>query len=424
MGWLTLGGIAPASIGSAGTRAFSGGPLASADLSAAIADALNPLAKLWAAGVVALGAGRITASGLNVSIPIGTIVYAGQAFAVVTSAAVITVPDSLTSWIWLCSDGQMRSTSTPTPPARFDATTAALLCVATAASGTATIDATSTVRAHYAGLSRQIYDGWYSTDVGAGSNVLGDPGFEDATFSPSWATDTGGGATVGLSTSIYHGGAQSAEISGSTAQSAYVYQDLTVTPGTQYELSFWYYLNVISDYQWFWVYDNTHSAYIVPETTLTGANGTWLQASAAVTVPAGCTSIRIALQAELHGLGTSQVYFDDVTLSVGGVQLQRLSGALGAVAVALRTGWLTGLRVDCSNARTAGSATFEVYANGVASGLQAVLDGTNPQAVLAEASPGAIAIAAGDQLDVRVTTSTDWAAGTTPNAAAAIEVMT
>jgi hypothetical protein len=72
-------------------------------------------------------------------------------------------------------------------------------------------------------------------------------------------------------------------------------------------------------------------------------------------------------------------------------------------------GSIVGIEVGGSAARTAGTATFEVYKNGAATGLTAVIDGTNTQYVRTTQVPGTDTFAAGDYIDVRETTTGTFA---------------
>lgn len=71
-------------------------------------------------------------------------------------------------------------------------------------------------------------------------------------------------------------------------------------------------------------------------------------------------------------------------------------------------GELVGLSVASSEARTAGTATFEVFINGTGTGLTTVLDATDTQYAFAVQVAGSDSFSAGDRLDVRVTTDGSW----------------
>lgn len=82
-------------------------------------------------------------------------------------------------------------------------------------------------------------------------------------------------------------------------------------------------------------------------------------------------------------------------------------------------GIITGISVSGSAARTAGTATFTVFKNAVATAVTLVIDGTNTQ--FNATTGGSVAFVAGDILDVRVTTNGTWAP-TTAEWAAWIQV--
>jgi hypothetical protein len=72
-------------------------------------------------------------------------------------------------------------------------------------------------------------------------------------------------------------------------------------------------------------------------------------------------------------------------------------------------GSIVGIAVASSEARTAGTATFEVYKNGSTTGLTTVLDGTDPQFASSAQAGSLDTFIVGDRLDVRVTTDGSWA---------------
>lgn len=88
-------------------------------------------------------------------------------------------------------------------------------------------------------------------------------------------------------------------------------------------------------------------------------------------------------------------------------------------------GFLYGLRIRTTSARSAGTLTAIVYVNGSATALTAVLNGTNTQSVFTELQldTALIAVAAGDVVDVRVTTDGSWAP-TVNNLTATVYVST
>lgn len=96
-------------------------------------------------------------------------------------------------------------------------------------------------------------------------------------------------------------------------------------------------------------------------------------------------------------LTNSQLY-----RNVQGIQFQ-------TPIVTSHSGDIVGLTVASSEARTAGTATFEIYKNGTGIGLTVVLDATNPQYVAASQAAALDTFVSGDRLDVRVTTDGSWA---------------
>ena len=74
-----------------------------------------------------------------------------------------------------------------------------------------------------------------------------------------------------------------------------------------------------------------------------------------------------------------------------------------------RAGSIIGVSVASAEARSAGTLTVEVYKNGVATGLTAVIDGTNTQYGYGTQAVGSDTFTARDRLDVRVTTDGTWA---------------
>jgi hypothetical protein len=83
-------------------------------------------------------------------------------------------------------------------------------------------------------------------------------------------------------------------------------------------------------------------------------------------------------------------------------------GVASNIWVAPKAGSITQVWVRSNTARTAGTLTVEVYKGGVATGLQAVLDGSNTIFKLTSQATGLDTVAAGNQLDIRVTTDGSW----------------
>lgn len=112
----------------------------------------------------------------------------------------------------------------------------------------------------------------------------------------------------------------------------------------------------------------------------------------------------------ITGFGT-----ENLTSSLTNLQLTRFAGVVGAgaghniPAVMPRAGSITAISVGGNAARSGGTATFEVWKNGVATGLTVVIDATNTQYFFATQAAGTDTFVAGDRLDVRVTTTAAWA---------------
>lgn len=102
-------------------------------------------------------------------------------------------------------------------------------------------------------------------------------------------------------------------------------------------------------------------------------------------------------------------YADNVGAGAGPTQMSRFSNGADVDEVFLpRAGSITGVWVHSDEARTAGTLTVEVYKNGVATGLTAVLDGTNTTFDSTTQAKDLDTFVAGDQLDLRFTTDAGW----------------
>jgi hypothetical protein len=80
---------------------------------------------------------------------------------------------------------------------------------------------------------------------------------------------------------------------------------------------------------------------------------------------------------------------------------------------AMRSGSITGVSLAIeatADQQTAGTATVQVYKNGVAvSAMTAIIDGTNRQYKATLQAPQVTGFVAGDKLDLRLSTSSTWA---------------
>lgn len=117
-------------------------------------------------------------------------------------------------------------------------------------------------------------------------------------------------------------------------------------------------------------------------------------------------------------------YQDNVAASQSAVALTRISGPdFGDKLVLPRAGSLTGICAKASTAVTAGSATIEAYVGTNTTGLTCVLDVTNSTFKATTQAKDADTFAAGDELSLKITTSTNFAP-TTLDLVATLEVET
>jgi hypothetical protein len=104
----------------------------------------------------------------------------------------------------------------------------------------------------------------------------------------------------------------------------------------------------------------------------------------------------------------------DVAANLTDAQLVRDTGGGTSTlpVLVMRAGSITGIWVAASTARTGGTLTVEVWKNGVATGLTAVLNATNTTYKTTTQLPELDTIAAGDRLDIRITTDASWTPAT------------
>lgn len=88
----------------------------------------------------------------------------------------------------------------------------------------------------------------------------------------------------------------------------------------------------------------------------------------------------------------------------------------------IRAGSVVGIGITCESARSAGTCTVDATIGGTATGLQAVLNGTNTTTAVATQAKDTDAFSAAGLLGVKITTDGDWAAGTTPEILVCVEV--
>lgn len=123
---------------------------------------------------------------------------------------------------------------------------------------------------------------------------------------------------------------------------------------------------------------------------------------------------------------TFEGWFQNGTPAASGPTQLALFGsgtAFPNVVIFPRAGSVTGVWVKTDDPRTAGSLTVEVYKNGVATGLTAVLDGTNTTFKATTQAKDLDTFVAGDELGIRVTTDAGWTP-VTANIRAGLEVET
>lgn len=124
--------------------------------------------------------------------------------------------------------------------------------------------------------------------------------------------------------------------------------------------------------------------------------------------------------ASRHLLG--QWFQDNVAANQAAVALSIGYSTASASRIAVRPGSITGIVVRSNAARTNGTLTVEVTKNGVATGLAAVLDGTNTTVKATTQATGADTFVAGDEIGVTITTDASWAP-TTADVRVEVEVV-
>jgi hypothetical protein len=103
---------------------------------------------------------------------------------------------------------------------------------------------------------------------------------------------------------------------------------------------------------------------------------------------------------------------ENVSASLTNIQMTRFGG--GVIPVVMdHAGSIVGVSVACSAARTAGTATFTVFLNGLTTGFSVVLDGTNTNNFSNTQASGTNPFAVTGRIDVRETTTSTWAPTTT-----------
>lgn len=183
MPWQTINGTTATNAGASGLKEFTSGHVLSAtDLMRDFKDPQDAIMRQCVPGV--LSGGQCTASGLTVTIPSGTTVLCRSVW-YADGDMTQSVSDETTSYVWLCSDGETRVTTTTTPPAGYDERSACLLCRAVASGGNATVDLSVQQRARASTTDRY---------VGEGSRWFG--GIADVVPSAGWAEVPDGSQVV------------------------------------------------------------------------------------------------------------------------------------------------------------------------------------------------------------------------------------
>lgn len=115
-------------------------------------------------------------------------------------------------------------------------------------------------------------------------------------------------------------------------------------------------------------------------------------------------------------------YQDNVAANQAAVELTRLAaGTNPNTFIPVRAGSILGVAVYSNAARSAGTLTVEVFKNGTGTGLTAVLDATNTTFKATTQAKDTDTFAAGDRLDIRITTDASWAP-TTADVRATLEI--
>lgn len=167
MGFATLAGQATGTVQPSGLHEFiAGTPFVAATQSLDLRDLQQAAAQSLLAGVMA--GGPVTVSGLVLTFPAGFTYWARQVWQA-SGTTTYSVPDASTTYVWACSDGVIRPTSTVLSPTGFDGRSCCLVCKAVAAGGVATLDFSGQQRARTAdATARKVQDGPLSLDYGAG----------------------------------------------------------------------------------------------------------------------------------------------------------------------------------------------------------------------------------------------------------------
>ena len=113
----------------------------------------------------------------------------------------------------------------------------------------------------------------------------------------------------------------------------------------------------------------------------------------------------------------------DVAASQAAVALDVLGLAGNTEYTMELAGSVVGIAIASNDARTAGTLTVDVTVNGTATGLQAILDGTNDTYHYATQIAETDTFSAGDRLGVDITTGADWEPDGTPDIVVTVMVL-
>lgn len=155
-------------------------------------------------------------------------------------------------------------------------------------------------------------------EPGTGSNLLTNPGFEDwtSTLPTAWDNATYNTGEIAKETSIKHGGNNSLRQTSSSSTNK-IQQEVNVTPGKKYRLSYWYLDNddKARTRCWFSYNNGSPSTGMQPNDYSTD-NPEWQQVVVEITVPEGATILRF--EARTYRESTTQVggyiYYDDMEM--------------------------------------------------------------------------------------------------------------
>lgn len=154
-------------------------------------------------------------------------------------------------------------------------------------------------------------------DPEPGVNLLVNPGFEDwtATLPTAWDNKTYNTGEIVKETSIVHGGTVSLrQTSGSSTNK--IQQEVAVTPGKKYRLSYWYLDNdpKARTRCWFAYNSGEASAGMQPNDYSTD-NPEWQQVVVDITVPEGASILRFEVRTyrESTDMVGGYIYYDDMS---------------------------------------------------------------------------------------------------------------